>query len=110
MHCNLSVFGGQIMLSDESRARGAYLAMATHDPKMIEATKQYVAEHHIPKDGFEFQMLHGIRRDLQEQLVQEGYKVRIYVPYGTEWYGYFMRRLAERPANMWFIASNFFRA
>ena len=68
-----------------------------------------MAEYNIPKDAFEFQMLYGIRRDLQQQLAAEGYKLRVYVPYGNEWYPYFMRRLAERPANIWFILSNFFR-
>ena len=90
-------------------APGAYLAMATHDEKMIDATKQWVAQYNIPKDSFEFQMLYGIRRDLQQQLAAEGYRMRVYVPYGTEWYPYFMRRLAERPANLWFVLSNFFR-
>jgi len=99
----------QLMLGDEARAHGAYLAMATHDVKMIEATKKFVAEHNIPKDAFEFQMLYGIRRDLQQRLAAEGYKLRVYVPYGNEWYPYFMRRLAERPANIWFILSNFFK-
>ncbi len=99
----------QFMLGDEARAHGAYLAMATHDVKMIEATKKFVAEHNIPKDAFEFQMLYGIRRDLQQQLATEGHKLRVYVPYGNEWYPYFMRRLAERPANIWFVLSNFFR-
>ena len=99
----------QFMLGDEARVRGAHLAMATHDVKMVEATKTFVAEHNISKDSFEFQMLYGIRRDLQQQLAVEGYKMRVYVPYGNEWYPYFMRRLAERPANVWFILSNFFR-
>jgi proline dehydrogenase len=96
----------RLYLSEESRARGAYLGMATHDLKMIEATKRYVAEHGIPRDAFEFQMLYGIRRDLQEQLARDGYRVRVYVPYGSQWYPYFMRRLAERPANAWFLFSN----
>lgn len=88
---------------------GAYLAMATHDEKLINATKRWVANYHIPKDSFEFQMLYGIRRDLHQQLAAEGYRMRVYVPYGNEWYPYFMRRLAERPANVWFVLSNFFR-
>ncbi len=88
---------------------GAYIGVATHDEKMINATKAYVAEHKISKEQFEFQMLYGIRPQAQEQLVAEGYKMRVYVPYGTEWYPYYMRRLAERPANVWFIARNFFR-
>jgi proline dehydrogenase len=71
--------------------------------------KTYAEKIGLPKSKLEFQMLHGIRRDLQESLVAEGYPVRVYVPYGTEWYPYFMRRLAERPANLWFFISNFFR-
>ena len=90
-------------------APGAYLAVATHDEKIIEATQQWVAQYHIPKDTFEFQMLYGIRRDLHQQLAAEGYQMRVYVPYGNEWYPYFMRRLAERPANVWFVLSNFFK-
>jgi proline dehydrogenase len=76
---------------------------------MIEATKSYARSRNCPSDKFEFQMLYGIRRDLQDQLVKEGYPVRVYVPFGTHWYPYFMRRLAERPANIWFFVSNFFR-
>jgi len=90
-------------------APGAYLAMATHDEKMIDATKRWVAQYNLSKDSFEFQMLYGIRRDLQQQLAAEGYRMRVYVPYGTEWYPYYMRRLAERPANLWFVLSNFFK-
>lgn len=84
-------------------------AIATHDEKMITAAKEYAAEKRIPRNQFEFQMLHGVRRDLQEQLVREGYGMRVYVPYGTHWYPYFMRRLAERPANVWFFVSNYFK-
>ncbi len=87
----------------------AYLAMATHDEKIIQATRQWATRYRLPKDCFEFQMLYGIRRDLQQQLADEGYRMRVYVPYGTEWYPYFMRRLAERPANVWFILSNLFK-
>src|SRR3990172_2584998 len=79
-----------------------YPALATHDEKMIAAAKEFVAANNIPLSSFEFQMLHGIRRELQDSLAAEGYNVRVYVPYGTEWYPYFMRRLAERPANLWF--------
>ncbi len=79
-------------------------ALATHDDKMMTAAKAHAAEHAIPRDRFEFQMLYGIRRDVQEQLANEGFAVRVYVPYGTSWYPYFMRRLAERPANVWFFA------
>ena len=85
------------------------LGLASHDPKRIEFAKTYSDKVGLPKDSIEYQMLNGIRRDLQEQLVREGYSVRVYVPYGTEWYPYYMRRLAERPANLWFFASNFFR-
>ncbi|HEX6034676.1 MAG TPA: proline dehydrogenase family protein [Anaerolineales bacterium] len=84
-------------------------AIATHDEKRIAFAKQYAEKVGLPKDALEFQMLYGIRRDLQEQLVKEGYPVRIYVPFGTHWYPYFMRRLAERPANIWFFVSNFLR-
>jgi proline dehydrogenase len=83
-------------------------AFATHDPKRIAFTKSYAQKIGLPKDAIEFQMLHGIRRDLQEQTAQQGYPVRVYVPYGTEWYPYYVRRLAERPANVWFFISNFF--
>jgi len=84
-------------------------AIATHDEKRIAFAKQYAEKVGLPKEALEFQMLYGIRRDLQAQLVKEGYPVRIYVPFGTHWYPYFMRRLAERPANIWFFVSNFFR-
>jgi proline dehydrogenase len=84
-------------------------AIASHDEKRIAFAKQYAEKVSLPKEAIEFQMLYGIRRDLQEQLVKEGYAVRVYVPFGTHWYPYFMRRLAERPANIWFFISNFFR-
>jgi proline dehydrogenase len=84
-------------------------AIATHDEKRIAFAKQYAEKVRLPKDAIEFQMLYGIRRDLQEQLVKQGYPVRVYVPFGTHWYPYFMRRLAERPANIWFFVSNFLR-
>ncbi len=90
--------------------RGTYPAIATHDEKMIEATRAYVAEKKIARDRFEFQMLYGIRRDLQRKLIAEGYRVRIYVPFGEAWYPYYMRRMAERPANVLFILRNLFRA
>jgi proline dehydrogenase len=82
---------------------GNYTAVATHDDAIIEYTKQLVKEYNIPNDQFEFQMLYGIRPERQLELVKEGYKMRVYVPYGTDWYGYFMRRLAERPANVAFV-------
>ena len=84
-------------------------AIATQDDKRVEFAKQYAQKIGLDKSAFEFQMLHGIRRDLQEQLAAEGYQVRIYVPFGSQWYPYFMRRLAERPANVWFFVSNFFK-
>jgi len=99
----------KMLLSPEARASKTYGAIATHDPRMVEATRQYAQEHLVPRDEFEFQMLHGIRRDLQKELADDGYGMRVYVPYGTEWYPYYVRRLAERPANLWFIVSNFFR-
>ncbi len=89
---------------------GVYHGIATHDPRMIEGTERLVEERGIDRGSFEFQMLYGIRRDLQRSLVARGYRVRIYVPFGREWYPYFMRRLAERPANVLFLARNFFRA
>lgn len=84
-------------------------AIATHDEKRIGFAKAYADKVGLPKTGLEFQMLYGIRRDLQEELAKEGYPVRVYVPFGTHWYPYFMRRLAERPANIWFFISNFFK-
>jgi proline dehydrogenase len=83
--------------------QGPYPAVATHDPAMIEAAKQYAAAAGKGKDAFEFQMLYGIRRDLQNALVAEGYRMRVYVPFGREWFPYFMRRLGERPANVGFV-------
>ena len=90
-------------------ASGTYHAIATHDPKMIDATTQFAAESGIARDCYEFQMLYGIRTDLQSRLVREGYRVRAYIPYGEDWFPYFMRRLAERPANLLFFAKNLFR-
>jgi proline dehydrogenase len=95
-------------ISDDRRAPPVP-AIATHDEKRIDFAKQYTEKVGLPKEALEFQMLYGIRRDLQEQLAAEGYPVRVYVPFGTHWYPYFMRRLAERPANIWFFISNFFR-
>lgn len=89
---------------------GFYHGIATHDPHMIAETIRCAAEKKIAKDDFEFQMLYGIRTDLQRMLVRDGYRVRIYVPYGREWFPYFMRRLAERPANIGFFVRNFFRS
>ena len=95
-------------LSDDGRVP-PIPAIASHDEKRIAFAKQYTEKIGLSKHAIEFQMLYGIRRDLQEQLVKEGYPVRVYVPFGTHWYPYFMRRLAERPANIWFFVSNFFR-
>jgi len=86
-----------------------FCGIATHDEAIINQLRAFVAEHHIAKSAFEFQMLYGIRRDLQRKLVAEGFGVRVYLPFGTEWYPYFMRRLAERPANVLFLAKNFFK-
>lgn len=88
---------------------GIYHGIATHDPRMISATEQFAAERGIAKGAFEFQMLYGIRTDLQRDLVKRGYNMRVYIPYGRDWFPYFMRRLAERPANMFFFVKNFFR-
>lgn len=85
---------------------GTYHGIATHDAKMIAATASFVKKENISKESFEFQMLYGVRRDLQEKLAKQGYNVRVYVPYGRHWYPYFMRRLAERPANVWFVLKN----
>jgi proline dehydrogenase len=85
---------------------GVYHGIATHDPKMIDATIAFAQREGVGKDAFEFQMLYGIRRDLQLQLARDGYRMRVYVPYGKHWYPYFMRRLAERPANIWFVLKN----
>ena len=89
---------------------GFYHAIATHDPRMIAATIRHAAEKGISKDDFEFQMLYGVRTDLQRRLVKDGYRVRIYIPFGNDWFPYFMRRLAERPANLGFLIRNFFRS
>jgi proline dehydrogenase len=85
---------------------GHYPGIATHDPKIIDATKAFAKANAISTEKFEFQMLYGVRRDLQEQLVREGYRMRVYVPFGTQWYPYLMRRLAERPANVAFITGS----
>ncbi len=89
--------------------RGNYPAIATHDEAIINATCKFARDHGISKSAFEFQMLYGIRRDLQEKLVRQGYNMRIYVPYGSQWYPYLMRRMAERPANLLFVMGNAMR-
>ena len=91
----------QLLLSS-----GTYHGIATHDPKMIDATIDFATREGIGKEKFEFQMLYGVRRDLQRQLARDGFNMRVYVPYGKHWYPYFMRRLAERPANIWFVMKN----
>ena len=91
----------QLLLSS-----GTYHGIATHDERMIDATIDYAQREGIGKEAFEFQMLYGVRRDLQEKLARDGYNMRVYVPYGKHWYPYFMRRLAERPANIWFVMKN----
>ncbi len=88
---------------------GEYPAIATHDELIVEAVKEFVSAKGIGRDRFEFQMLYGIRRDLQQRLVKEGYRLRVYVPFGEAWYPYFMRRLAERPANLLFFVRNLLR-
>jgi proline dehydrogenase len=89
---------------------GVYHGLATHDENIIKQAKAFVVQENISRDAFEFQMLYGIRRDLQRRLVREGWRMRVYVPFGTEWYPYFMRRLAERPANAIFLAKNLVRS
>jgi proline dehydrogenase len=89
---------------------GFYHAIATHDPHMIAATIRHAASKGVSKDDFEFQMLYGVRTDMQRRLVKDGYRVRIYIPFGNDWFPYFMRRLAERPANVGFILRNLFRS
>ncbi len=88
---------------------GVYHGMATHDERLIQQIMLFAEKEKIARDAFEFQMLYGIRRDLQERIVREGWRMRVYIPFGTEWYPYLMRRLAERPANVLFIAKNIFR-
>jgi proline dehydrogenase len=98
-----------ILLMRELLERGNYPAIATHDDRIITEARAFVAQRGIPRARFEFQMLYGIRRDLQDRLTREGYNVRVYVPYGTQWYPYLTRRMAERPANLMFVVSNTFR-
>lgn len=96
-------------LLDAAHDGRGYPGIATHDEAIIGEAKRYAADRSISPDVFEFQMLHGVRNALQRALVSEGYRMRVYVPFGTQWYPYFMRRLAERPANVWFFVSNFFK-
>ncbi|MGH9454492.1 MAG: proline dehydrogenase family protein [Terriglobia bacterium] len=99
-----------VLLMKKLLSSGNYHAIATHDPAIIDATKAFARQSKLKPEAFEFQMLYGIRRDLQQQLKNEGYGVRIYVPYGAQWYAYFMRRLAERPANLIFLLKNLRRS
>jgi proline dehydrogenase len=89
---------------------GIYHGLATHDENIVHEVQAFANREKLARDSFEFQMLYGIRRDLQQSLVRDGWRVRVYIPFGTEWYPYFMRRLGERPANVFFIARNLFRA
>lgn len=100
----------QMLLSPEARQKNVHLALATHDENMIEAAIEYANDTGIDREAFEIQMLYGVRRELQESLARKGYEVRIYTGYGSAWYPYFVRRLAERPANLWFFISNFLRS
>lgn len=104
------VDGNYLKLAKSLLTRGEYPAIATHDEHLIEAVERFVSEQGIGRDRFEFEMLYGIRRDLQRRLVKEGYRLRLYVPFGEAWYPYFMRRLAERPANLLFFVRSLLRA
>lgn len=103
------VDGNYVRLMQMLLPSGFYHAIATHDPRMIAQTIRFAAAKQISKDDFEFQMLYGVRTDLQRQLVKDGFRLRIYIPYGRDWFPYFMRRLAERPANLGFFVRNFLR-
>lgn len=100
----------EMLLSPTAKANNVYPAFATHDDRLIRAIIDYAQRHQLHPDDLEFQMLYGVRRELQRQLAADGWRVRVYVPYGVAWYPYFMRRLAERPANVWFFVSNYFKA
>ena len=103
------VDGNYLKLARTLMKSGVFHGIATHDEKIISELKQFARAENIPALAYEFQMLYGVRRDLQQQLVREGYGLRVYIPFGSEWYPYFMRRLAERPANVLFIAKNMLR-
>jgi proline dehydrogenase len=98
------------LFGDEARANGVFPAIATHDTRLIDWAKEHTRQRGVPRDRFEFQMLYGIRSGLQKQLVAEGYRLRLYVPYGEHWWPYFMRRLAERPANLLFLVRNMLKS
>lgn len=99
-----------LRLVERHMKQGAYTAVATHDERIIDAVQRFVRQHGIAKERFEFQMLYGIATALQLRLVREGYRVRVYIPFGEAWYPYFTRRIAERPANLWFVARSLFRS
>jgi proline dehydrogenase len=99
-----------VTIAEELMSSGVFCGIATHDETIVDTLRAFVKERGLSRRAFEFQMLYGVRRDLQRQLVAEGFGVRVYVPFGTEWYPYFMRRLAERPANVLFLAKNFFKS
>ena len=103
------VDGNYVRLMKILMKSDVYHGLATHDENIIKQAKAFAIQEKIPRDSFEFQMLHGIRRDLQQALVKDGWRMRVYIPFGSEWYPYFMRRLAERPANVLFIAKNLLR-
>jgi proline dehydrogenase len=98
-----------VTYTNPNNGHGVFCGIATHDEAIVDKMRHFVNKHKIDKHAFEFQMLYGVRRDLQEQLVREGWRMRVYIPFGTEWYPYLMRRLAERPANAIFILKNLFR-
>ena len=108
-HKKTEVDANFVQLTKMLLKSGVYHGIATHDERMIHATLDFARAEKIPPESFEFQMLYGIRRDLQQQLVRDGWRMRVYIPFGTEWYPYFMRRLAERPANVFFVLKNLFR-
>lgn len=93
---------------EEHLLSGSYTAIASHDHNIIEKVKEFAEKHHINRNQFEFQMLYGFRTDMQLSLAKEGYKMRVYVPFGNDWFGYFMRRMAERPQNVAFALKGFF--
>jgi len=98
-----------LRLAERMMTSGVFCGIATHDEAIVERLLEFVHKRNVPKDAFEFQMLYGIRRDLQRKLIKQGFRVRVYVPFGPEWYPYFMRRLAERPANVLFLMKNFLK-
>jgi proline dehydrogenase len=98
-----------VTYANPQTGKGVFCGIATHDEAIVDKMRTFVNDNKIDKHAFEFQMLYGVRRDLQRRLAAEGYGVRVYIPFGPEWYPYFMRRLAERPANVLFLAKNFFK-